>query len=53
MFLIINRYVKGSLPATTNPTIGVEFATKTVTLTDGTCKIKNKKFILFLKIKYI
>ena len=32
---IINRYVKGLLPLSIAPTIGVEFATKTVTLKDG------------------
>lgn len=32
---IINRYVKGQLPHAIIPTIGIEFATKTVTLRDG------------------
>ena len=32
---IINRYVKGQIPHTIIPTIGIEFATKTVTLRDG------------------
>ncbi|EGR28507.1 hypothetical protein IMG5_173630 [Ichthyophthirius multifiliis] len=32
---IINRYVKNQLPMTIVPTIGVEFATKTVTLKEG------------------
>ncbi len=33
--MILSRYVKGSLPKTVLPTIGVEFATKTVTLDNG------------------
>ena len=32
---ILNRYAKDSLPKSSVPTIGVEFATKTVTLNDG------------------
>jgi len=32
---LLNRYVRGSLPRSNVPTIGVEFATKTVTLPDG------------------
>jgi len=33
--LLVHRYVKGGLPKSTTPTIGVEFATKSVTLDDG------------------
>lgn len=32
---LLSRYIKGTVPATTGPTIGVEFATKTVTLENG------------------
>ncbi len=32
---ILNRYVKGQFPKNAAPTIGVEFATKTVNLKDG------------------
>ena len=31
----MNRYVKGELPKNPEPTIGVSFATKTVTLKSG------------------
>ena len=34
--LLLNRYVKGGLPKSTTPTIGVEFATKSVRLDNGT-----------------
>lgn len=32
---LLNKYVKGVLPRNPVPTIGVEFATKTVTLKNG------------------
>jgi len=32
---ILNRYIKGNLPKNPAPTIGVEFATRTITLKDG------------------
>ena len=32
---LLHRFVKGQLPKSAVPTIGVEFATKTVTLKDG------------------
>jgi len=32
---LLSRYVKGQVPKSTGPTIGVEFATKTVALPDG------------------
>ena len=32
---LLSRYIKGQLPKSTGPTIGVEFATKTVKLTSG------------------
>jgi GTPase SAR1 family protein len=32
---LLNKYVKGMLPKNPVPTIGVEFATKTVTLKNG------------------
>ena len=32
---LLSRYIRGAVPATTGPTIGVEFATKTVALEAG------------------
>ena len=32
---LLNRYIKGTLPKSNAPTIGVEFATRTVTLANG------------------
>ncbi len=32
---LLNQYLKGALPKSTAPTIGVEFATKNVTLRSG------------------
>ena len=32
---LLNRYIKGTLPKNVMPTIGVEFATRTVNLREG------------------
>jgi Rab family protein len=32
---LLSRYIKGSLPKASQPTIGVEFATRTVPLASG------------------
>ena len=32
---LLSRFLKDSLPKSTSPTIGVEFATKNVTMKDG------------------
>lgn len=46
---LLNRYVKGTIPKQSQPTIGVEFSTKVIPLKNGT----EVKVILFIRYSYL